>query len=312
MFPRKRIKFEEEPEWLPRRRIRYRLRGMPVITPSIDLTAVELPITEIFKITLTNGNRAFYTRHNENVEYRGNIYVSIPIKRGAINRGIDLKIEMVQITLGLVGITVGGSSIRDLIIGKYFDNAAVTLTQINYNDLRLTGREIFDGFISGGLSYDQGEMKFKVSSTLDILKKPFPKYMYKPTCNHKLYDTLCKLLEADFEETDTASASTARDRLQASIFNTTNHAPPYWGLGKIEFTSGANIGLIRTIKVHSSAAGVHQVTFYQPFDNLISSGDAFKAHPGCDKSGTTCDTKFANYDNFFGFEYMPKAEVMYT
>jgi hypothetical protein len=47
-----------------------------------------------------------------------------------------------------------------------------------------------------------------------------------------------------------------------------------------------------------------------PFPDPPAVADPFSAWPGCDRSGQTCDEKFDNYANFFGFEYIPKPETI--
>ncbi len=127
---------------------------------NIDLTATQMPITEIYEMGLTNGTTGFVTRHDTNLIYATNTYVSTPIKRGPIVRGIDLKYNPVSITMGLFGITLGGLSVRELVVRQYFDNATFKITQVDYTNLGATGRLIFNGFITGGINYDQGVLKF--------------------------------------------------------------------------------------------------------------------------------------------------------
>ena len=41
-------------------------------------------------------------------------------------------------------------------------------------------------------------------------------------------------------------------------------------------------------------------------------GDAFSVTAGCDKSFSTCRTKFANHLNFRGFPHLPGADFAYS
>jgi uncharacterized phage protein (TIGR02218 family) len=47
------------------------------------------------------------------------------------------------------------------------------------------------------------------------------------------------------------------------------------------------------------------IAFWSAPANPIAAGDAFSIIAGCDKSPSTCQTKFANILNFRGFPHMP-------
>jgi uncharacterized phage protein (TIGR02218 family) len=79
-------------------------------------------------------------------------------------------------------------------------------------------------------------------------------------------------------------------------------AADYFGAGVIEFTSGANIG--QALEIYSFASGAF-VT-YLPFLNNPAIGDTYSLTPGCRKRYTEdCRTKFANTNNFGGFDQLP-------
>jgi len=71
-------------------------------------------------------------------------------------------------------------------------------------------------------------------------------------------------------------------------------------------TSGASNGISKSIRTHNEG----NIVLYETFKLGISVGDTFEVFPGCDKSGTTCNDKFSNYENFLGFEYIPRPDVL--
>jgi uncharacterized phage protein (TIGR02218 family) len=75
--------------------------------------------------------------------------------------------------------------------------------------------------------------------------------------------------------------------------------------GALTFTSGANENARFAIKSHRQENLRAIVTTWTPPGGAISSGDAVLMTAGCDKSPTTCRTKFGNIVNFRGFPHMP-------
>ena len=83
-------------------------------------------------------------------------------------------------------------------------------------------------------------------------------------------------------------------------------AAGYFDLGVVKFTSGANNGVARTVKRHTSG----QLVTLQPLPAAVANGDTFQVWPGCDKLQGTCSGKFANLARFRGQPYIPMAETV--
>lgn len=82
-------------------------------------------------------------------------------------------------------------------------------------------------------------------------------------------------------------------------------ASGFYDNGQITFTSGTNAGLTKAVKQYIAP----QLTFNSPLPFVPSAGDTFIAYPGCDKTQSTCATKFNNLVNFEGFPYVPTPET---
>ncbi len=101
-----------------------------------------------------------------------------------------------------------------------------------------------------------------------------------------------------------------RKVIYADIFDWSQYAQyaqGWWEKGELKLTSGNNASVSRTVLVHEQG----KVKLLIPFPEDVYTGDAIEAYPGCDKSGKTCDEKFGNYANFFGFEYIPKPDTFF-
>ncbi|GAB63112.1 MAG: DUF2163 domain-containing protein [Candidatus Jettenia sp.] len=274
----------------------------------IDFTATELKLAELYKVLLDDGTYLYYTSHDANLIYEGNTYVAIPIKRSEINFNSNLQIDKVDIECGLVGITVGANAytISQVIERGWLERAHVWIYLVDYTTL-ISHKLLFDGYTTGRIGYNQGTLQVECNSTLDKLNAMFPKKIYSEDCQHALYDTYCGLNKADYVESGTIASVTDKFRVHAAIFQYSAHASGYWLGGEVKFTSGDNVNVRRSIKSH----GDGYVDVRVAFPDTIVVGNTLQAYPGCDKKGETCEDKFDNYENFFGFEYIPKPEILY-
>ena len=73
----------------------------------------------------------------------------------------------------------------------------------------------------------------------------------------------------------------------------------------ITFTSGANHGLPLELRGHVLNGATATLELCQAAPNMIEAADAFSISAGCDKTFTTCRTRFSNGMNFRGFPLMP-------
>lgn len=144
---------------------------------------------------------------------------------------------------------------------------------------------------------------FTVVSKAYLFDDQLPRNTYTPGCIRTLYDTGCTLVKSTYARTGTVSSASSNTNIVTNLFD----ADDYFSLGTITFTSGANVGITRTIR-SSLATGAWSVSL--PFPVQPSSGDAFTAYPGCDKLMTTCDLKFGNKNNFRGHSYVPNPELL--
>lgn len=273
----------------------------------MDLTTTQLTIAELYTIVTTGGDTARFTSHDTDITYAGDLYQAIPIQRTQVSYHTDLQVDNLEISFGLVGLVVGAEeySIPRLIQLGFLRNAHVYVYLVDYVALDSV-KLIFEGWVTGNISYNRGVCTISVGSLLDKLNEKFPKYIYSDYCNHQLYGPYCGLSKVAWKTVSTAAAGTTTSLIYNTNFAFSAFSPTYYTKGQILMTSGLNAGASRTVYQQNDG----HVVLLIPFAQTISVGDGFEAYPGCDKSGQTCDEKFSNYANFFGFEYTPKPEVL--
>jgi hypothetical protein len=98
--------------------------------------------------------------------------------------------------------------------------------------------------------------------------------------------------------------------------NIVQGAPPpaqassgWFTLGTITFTSGALAGRQQMIVDYTNPSGSGIIQTTPPLPVAPSAGDSFIALPGCDKTMTTCTSKFSNLTNYAGLPFIPLPEV---
>lgn len=277
----------------------------------MDLTQPQLTLAELYEITTTDGSIARFTSHDANITYGVDTYQAIPIGRSQIAYHIDLQVDKVDVSFSLVGITVGTKSytIPQVIRKGFLRDAHVKIYLIDYiakDELKI----LFEGWVTGNISYNQGIVSISVGSILDKLSEKFPKIIYSEFCNHQLFSTYCGLVKSTYKHTGAAGSGSTQSKIYSSVFAFSNHAEGYWTKGEIKMTSGENNGISKTVIKHYDG----YIELLIPFPLTLAVGNAFEAYPGCDKSGKTCAEKFnsSNYANFLGFEYIVKPEILYN
>jgi uncharacterized phage protein (TIGR02218 family) len=80
---------------------------------------------------------------------------------------------------------------------------------------------------------------------------------------------------------------------------------PYYMLGRLRFTSGANDGLVVSLKTNTDTG----IYFRYPPINGVAVNDTFEIWPGCAKTLNACGYKFGNTPNFRGFPRVPPIHI---
>jgi uncharacterized phage protein (TIGR02218 family) len=139
-----------------------------------------------------------------------------------------------------------------------------------------------------------------VNSEMVVLDIDMPKNLYAPSCQNTFCDTTCGLAAGTFSATGTVGSSSTSTVINWSSSNS-NYAQ-----GTLTFTSGANSGVVATIKSANSSS----MTLMYPLPVVPTTGDAFTAFQGCDHTMSTCSGTYSNINNFRGFPFVPPPEIM--
>jgi uncharacterized phage protein (TIGR02218 family) len=266
---------------------------------------------DLYTVTLSAGGVYRTTNAPIDIVVAGNTYLHevagvIPgMERGPIKLAIGLQVESIDVTVKFDASTLWPTTSTPGAFANAggFDNARIQIDKLLTPDFADTSRgvvNLFTGVVSEIATTDS-RATLHCSSDLVYLDGQFPRNYFLPSCNNALFDSNCGLNKATYAVNGTATAGNTVKVLTASALT---QATDYFALGYVIFNTGANAGLVRSVK--SSVSGA--LTLLYPLPVACANGDTFTAYPGCDKLEATCLAKFNNLGHHRGFPFVPTQE----
>ena len=272
------------------------------------LNANEFKFADLYTITTIDGSVYRYTNCDFDLIISGQVYSSseLLIYRETINQSLGINVDSLNITIiSNDSVLFDGRTILQAFRHGIFDGAAFKLERVFMDintptDTSAGTIVLFEGTIVEP-QIDNQTVQASVVSLSDKLKVKIPRNLYQPSCQNSLFDQGCTLNSELFSMSASAESGSAPN----SVVCTLSKPQGWFSQGVILFTSGLNIGLKRTVRLHNSTG----LLLTLPLENPINIGDTFKVYPGCDKRIDTCVTRFNNIDNFKGTPYVPVPET---
>lgn len=191
---------------------------------------------------------------------------------------------------------------EELVAGLW-DGAFVTVFEVNYRDLSmgiLTLQSGNIGDVKAGRSAFTAEVRGVTQSLQKVVGRVYTKGC--PWIFGSIGDAACNVPLGPLTVT---GAFTAVDSRREFTDSARAEASDYFGAGVLEITSGDNEGF--SMEVYSFASGTFVLHLPMPFNLAV--GDTYSVTPGCRKRYTEdCRTKWANTNNFGGFNDIPGAD----
>lgn len=277
-----------------------------------------LYMADCFTITLGSGSIAniaagqvlAYTNFDVPVALNGKTYLanSVQIDGLKYKSSIGVNVDEQTITLSAYPtMTIGGAPFLAAIQQGLLDGAEIQRDRAFFTSVSgavplvpLGSILLFKGRVTKIDSIGRTTAQIKVASDLTLLTIDMPRRLLQPNCVHALYDSGCTLARAAFTFSGSLGSGSSAIALNWAA------ATSNFQQGSIIFTSGANDGVVSTIKTATSGA----LTLAYPLPTPPTAGDAFTATWGCDHTLPTCTAKFANEANFLGFPYVPPPQIV--
>lgn len=240
-----------------------------------------------------------FTDHDQDVTFAGVTFEAVSgMSASAIESSSGLAVD----NLDVAGVlTSDALSEQDLTAGR-FDDADVEIWRVNWAD---TGQRVLlrKGNL-GEVARGRSAFRAEIRGLAHKLNQPVGR-IYQFTCDARVGDARCtvNLATSAYRGTGTIVDVTDNRLLRAS--GLTGFASDWFARGLLTFSTGANAALPLEVRGHFRDGDDTTLELWQGAPDAIQAGDQFTVTAGCDKTFTTCRTKFANGVNFRGFPLMP-------
>lgn len=198
----------------------------------------------------------------------------------------------------------------DLAAGRY-DDADLILYQVNWAQAPLVDRMLLARGNLGQVQFGNGGYQAEFRSLMQRMQQNIGE-LCSPICRvRQLFDGRCSppasatptATPADFRS-DHAVIDLLTD--QAGLTFGANSQPTGWyDYGLCTMRTGENAGIAREIKEHVSGTDRAIIYLQEPFPFPVALGDSATLEAGCDRTFTTCRSKFGNAINFQGEPDVP-------
>ncbi len=206
----------------------------------------------------------------------------------ALDFSIDLNVDSSEARLFVDD--SGVWSLSEIKKGTY-NNSDCSISVVNRRQIN-TSNKIFTGQI--------GEIKFNDHQVTLELRSYLQKLQSKSVCKTS---SLCRWVFGDAKCRKSLTGLQSDTNI-TEVVSIIQFKVSGVGLnlkdGEVEFTSGANSGLIRTIQSFEN----NLVTLWEPLPFIAAVGDQIKLTAGCDKTIQTCGNVYQNQLNFGGFPWV--------
>lgn len=251
---------------------------------TMDSEPIELYKFQTFNVDNTVTREWYYCNNFEDIDYGGNTYLAMQIKRSKIEQSGNPDENQLTIT-----INSSARIVDDNIISYADENIKVTV----YRQQQLTyTNTIFTGYL---VEFKIGELTSQLGcdSGLSTTRRPVLFYIYSQQCGVPLYSTQCGVVKETFKDEATCIGISGTT-LYFEGSNTEESG--FYKAGIIETTDGQ----MRTIQAHYG----NRVILLRPFRD-INVGDVIYLYRGCDHTKESCADIFNNILNYKGFPFMP-------
>lgn len=261
---------------------------------------------DLWTITLSGGTVIRWSGADVSLVANTHTFALGPlIERTSITEKTGLEAVTMDVVIsGSDSDTINGVPVVQFIAQRGFDGALIKLERaffpawgnaVTGTINRFSGRVTSVGEIKGNSA------RVTVSSWLILLDTMMPSDLYQASCLHTVYSSGCGVNPASFSVTGTVGSGSTVTSIVSGLTMTTND----YAQGRIVFTTGANAGLQRGVKSNTT----NTFTTVSPFPYVPASGDQFTAYKGCDRTRTTCLSKFNNLLNYKGTDFVPVPEA---
>ncbi len=270
-------------------------------------SASEFLMAELYTITLVDGSVLRYTSFDTNLTVLGNVFLTgtPQFTRTSIEEKIGMQVSEIKLTvLARPADLINGTPVLQKIARGDLDHAIIKVERLfmdaSRNQIGTLLR--FLGILGDVEELGRTSATLTAKSYVEQLSlAQLPRNILQSPCRNTLFDSACSLSASAFAVNSSVAANSTALVINCPL----SQASGYFSNGRIVFTSGADQGQTRAVKLYAPG----QITLAVPLFTAPAVGDPFTVYPGCDKLQATCSGKFNNLANFGGMPYVPQPET---
>lgn len=264
-----------------------------------DYQSENLTVCQLWRISLSDGSVVRLARHSAPVPLGAEVFdPALVFGSSAVEFTNGFEADSMEITVLLDGVTFTAADFES---GRW-SNAIVDILEVNYLDTTRGTNPIRRGRV-GQLRITKTTCTIEARPLQAMLKQVIGRKRLS-SCDDDLGGIYCGINLVTFPNGTIVGVTvgSVASRAQFTAAGLTQAADWFAG-GLVIWTSGANVATPKAEVKAFALGGV--VTLQLPMRNAIAPGDVFTIQVGCDKSWTTCQTKFANASRFQGYPHLP-------
>lgn len=252
-------------------------------------------------ITKNDGSILRCTQHDEDLdiddgEFAGYYSSAIPVTGSDVKTSSDMSVDNMEVQ-GFCDASFSGFTVPDIEAGL-FAGAPFEVFICQWDDANAWQKVIRRGYIGEISRTAEGQFTAEWRGIFQLFQQNIGR-TYGERCDVvKFGDARCGLDVSALSRTGTVTTVTSRKRFNATISGGAT-AAGYFNTGELAFTSGANEGFIKQVKLDNVGGTVGHFELWEGTGFDVQVGDAFTVKPGCDRRFETCQA-FSNQINFRG------------
>lgn len=267
-------------------------------------SARQVFMVELLTLTLLDGSVTRWACSDAAITYGGNTWLPGPvIERDSVRASIGIEVTTCSITFHANdAVTVTGVPLLLAARRGLLGGAEIKIEKGFTADpgSPLAGMvHLFEGRV-GDVEINSTSVQCDVRSFTELLDTMVPRNVYQAPCLHTLYGTGCGVSKAANGLNLAVQAASTSGVLLCAVTGAGTY-----DLGELVCTSGANAGVRRAVKQHTAG----QLVLSFPLPDAPAVGDTFTVYKGCDKTLSTCISRFSNQARFKGFPFVPSQET---
>lgn len=245
--------------------------------------------------TIWNDFNAYYlTSSDQSIDYDGHTFEPARLKRGNTQLSADLTVSSLSIEVNYLQ-----DEVVTYLSYAPIDQSWVKVEKVFLDQSPMESIIYFIGIIDN-VAF-QGQTAIITASGVEkLLRAAYPKLRYQPRCPLKLYSDYCGVNSASYSVQRTVQ-SISTNGLEITLDTLVGFDTDYFIFGYIQ-SGGAGERMI-------TGQSNNTLTVRSIIPDL-EVNDVVTLYAGCNKSPTTCNSKFnnlgnASLDRFLGFIYIP-------